>query len=63
MLIFPIPGLIRFMILLSVQPAWQSEILSQQAELEKLGVPSMFIGGDRHKQRKVVGALEGMMGD
>lgn len=51
-----------------VQPEWDSHVKKQQRALEALGVPTMGLvaEGDRarrEKQGRVVGALEGMIGE
>ncbi|CED84108.1 hypothetical protein [Phaffia rhodozyma] len=46
-----------------VSITWESHVKSQQAELDRLGVPTMSSDGDRNRQKKVMGALEGMIAD
>ncbi|EJD54092.1 hypothetical protein AURDEDRAFT_180435 [Auricularia subglabra TFB-10046 SS5] len=48
-----------------VLKAWDALVAKQQAELEKLGVPTMFVTevqADREKQQRVVQVLEGIFG-
>ncbi|KAL7416992.1 hypothetical protein BDY24DRAFT_411769 [Mrakia frigida] len=44
-------------------PQWDALLRKQQVALEALGVPTMGAGGDRDRQRRVVAALEGMVGE
>ncbi|KAL5527778.1 hypothetical protein ACEPAG_6579 [Sanghuangporus baumii] len=48
-----------------VMPAWEGLIARQQAALEKLGVPAMFITSeklDMERQQRIIQVLEGIVG-
>jgi len=47
-----------------VLPAWDALVRGQQARLEALKIPTMFVTsetGDVEKQRRVVNVLEGIL--
>ncbi|KAL5507865.1 hypothetical protein ACEPAH_5483 [Sanghuangporus vaninii] len=48
-----------------VMPAWEGLITRQQAALEKLGVPAMFVSSekpDMERQQRIIQVLEGIVG-